>query len=109
MDTGITSVFYLKMVVGLLVVLGLLGLLSYILKALQKSPKFMRDKNDQPQVMSRLDVGFKQKLLTIGWEGTSYLLLMNSGGGMLIDKKKSSTADLKTKNTDNKKKPESHD
>ncbi len=88
-----------KMLFGLLLVLGIMGLLILLMKFLQKKNLSLTGRKGNLKILQTSPLGSKQKLAVVAWGETQYLIALSPSGGFLIDKKPLEKSDLYKKMT----------
>ena len=76
-----------KMLFGLIMVLGIMGILILLVRFLQKQKMALSGGKNNLKVIQSTHLGTKQKLAVVVWGEAQYLVGLTPSGGFLIDKK----------------------
>ena len=86
-DSLMTIAMFGKLFLGLIIVLGIMCVLVYLLKYLQKKKLALTGEKESLKIVQTNHLGGKQKLVVIAWKDSQYLISLNPSGGFLLDKK----------------------
>ncbi len=89
-----------KMLFGLIIVLGIMGILILLARFLQRQKLSLTGATNNLKVIQTSHLGPKQKLAVLTWGESQYLVGLTPSGGFLIDKKPLETkSEIKNKPT----------